>query len=118
MIGWIPNSTTNENGESIYSLIELYAKFEAVRLCQDGWMFLNWDEKRFWLKFAVLQFYSSDADGNSVQLECVFHGEGPTGGLRECRHTWWGEGGYIFYPKGKIITSAISELAKHFDDLN
>lgn len=48
----------------------------------------------------------------------VFHGSGPSGSLRELRHTYWGEpdnSGYIFYPNGKLIAAAFEALKEWFD---
>lgn len=48
----------------------------------------------------------------------VFHGNGPSGALRELRHTYWGDpnnAGYIFYPHGKLIADAFAKLDRWFD---
>jgi hypothetical protein len=78
---------------------------------------LNWDEDVFNLDFAALSFIQSNFDGSNIMAECLFFGSGPTGGLRECRHTYWGEDGYIFYPDGVVIAAALKELSEFYDDL-
>ncbi len=45
----------------------------------------------------------------------LFHGDGPSGSLRELRHTTWGESGYIYYPNGLLISDAFKHLARWFD---
>lgn len=75
-----------------------------------------------WLSFVVLEFFSGPAtmDGvvvEGIRYQRVFHGSG-SAGLRELRHTYWGNGdggGYIFYPSGKLITDAFKHLLKWFD---
>jgi hypothetical protein len=95
------------SGEDGYLLDDARSKYAVKDLGNHGYLVLNWDDKEFFLKFAVL----------TVGLDLQFYGEGPTGNLRECRHTYWGEDGYLFYPDGKVITAAFKELSKYFDDL-
>lgn len=58
----------------------------------------------------------------------VFRGWGPSGpglipaggdptwrGLRELRHTYWGENGYLHYPPGALISDAFAKLERWFD---
>lgn len=69
------------------------------------------------VSFVVLQWHSSDDKGVS-HFERLFHGSGPSGYLRELRHTFWGEpdnGGYIFYPSAKLIADAFRVLGEWFD---
>lgn len=64
--------------------------------------------------FAVLDLaYTAEIGG--VKLSLVFHGEGPSDGLRELRHTYWGEDGYLFYPDARVITAALAALKEWFD---
>lgn len=67
------------------------------------------------VSFVVFEFHSSDADGKNKRLARVFHGSGPSGSLRELRHTHWGDDGYVFYPSAKTIAEAFAHLAKWFD---
>lgn len=100
-----------------YSLDDARSRYEVRDLPGKGYLVLNWDAERFWLKFAVLSFLSSSGDDTEVEMDLQFHGEGPTGNLRECRHTYWGDGGYIFYPSGKVISAGLEALSEFFDDL-
>lgn len=70
------------------------------------------------VEFAVFDFCSSDTDGANATWSRVFHGEGFAGGLRELRHTYWGDpdaGGYVFYPDGELIAEAFAQLSEWFD---
>lgn len=120
-IEWLDSATEDLGGAPIvvYSLDKALSRYE-VRRIGEGYLVLNRDADGLWVKFAVLQFCCSDCHGGNVRLTCVFHGEGPSGNLRECRHTWWGDDGdegYLFYPNGPIITKAFKELAEFFDEM-
>lgn len=118
MIEWLTGHKNVFNGYTVYSLDEAKEKYEVRTLTDDSYLVLN--RNRFgnnenWLDFAVLEFSYSDVDSTNVFLSCVFNGGGPTDILRECRHTWWGEDGYVFYPKIEIITEGLKALEEFFD---
>lgn len=104
-----------------YALDELRKKFD-VRELPGGWLVLKHDSTfGNWMQFTVLQFATSNSDGSNEFGSIVFYGDGPGGkpdeSLRECRHTYWGEDGYIFYPNGKLISSAFAALSEFYDEL-
>ena len=70
-----------------------------------------------WLTIGVFQFASQTLGDDEIFVDPIFVGEGPSDGLRELRHTWWGENqdGYIFYPNGEYITKALEFLKKYYD---
>lgn len=107
----------------VYAIDALRERFD-VRQLPDGWLVLRRAELHpgsGWLYFAALRFAQSDVGGANELDALVFYGEGPGGkrgeSLRECRHTYWGESGYIFYPDGKLITAALATLAEFYDDM-
>lgn len=70
--------------------------------------------------FGVFDFHHGPVtrDGESVagvRVVPVFHGYGFSGPLRELRHTWWGEDGYLPSPPGEVITRALAALGEWFD---
>ena len=75
------------------------------------------------VSFVVFDFHSGPStasDGkvvDGIKLALVFHGNGPSGNLRELRHTWWGEdgAGYLFSPNSKLIAAAFGALREWFD---
>jgi hypothetical protein len=70
------------------------------------------------VSFVVLSFAESTVEGAQTMWHRVFHGSGPSGALRELRHTFWGDpnnAGYIFYPNAKLITEAFHHLNRWFD---
>ena len=117
-IDWLVSKDSIANDNRVVDLAYAKQHFEVRELCPDGWLILNRNDG-FWLKFAVVQFHCSyDEGGQEVtEVEPVFYGEGPSEGLRECRHTWWGEngGGYIFYPKAKVIKAGLDALSEFYD---
>jgi hypothetical protein len=110
----VPDPSGSE--ECVFSLNEAQDKFIVTELGSTGWLILNWDKEHFWLKFACVEFSSSAHYGVSTLVRCIFHGCGPTTGLREMRHTWWGDGnGYLFYASREIITRAFKVLDEFYD---
>ncbi len=119
MIDWLDSEADPQDQEErIYPLDKIRQKlFEVRELGEGGYLVLNWDVNHSWLDFAVLEFCSSNADDTEVMLSCVFHGGGPSDVLRECRHTHWGEEGYLYYVNGRLITLAFQALSEFFDDM-
>ena len=108
-----------ENGSNCktFSLERLEKDFEVRQISGNGYLVLKWDSEKFWLEFAVFEFDSSDIDNKNVALSLIFHGKGAAGYLRECRNTFWGEDGYLYYPNGKIISASFVALSEFFDDM-
>lgn len=99
-----------------YSLDYAKQNYEVIELVEDqSWLVLNKTE--YWMKYAVLQFAHSNSDRTELMTSIVFHGEGTINGLNECRHTWFGDEGYVFYLPGKTVIRALQELSKYFDDM-
>lgn len=96
-----------------------------VGKCAYGLLAVLEDPDGIHVSFVVLEFAGG---GNPILWAPVFSGRGPSGpgpqapgtnkdwcGLRELRHTNWGEGGYLFYPDGALIADAFSKLERWFD---
>ncbi len=113
-----------EDGEEYYTDagIRRHAT-HVIDLDGGGMLAVHEDLDGLHVSFVVLSMfrgqaspYESEADG--ALWDHVFHGVGPSGALRELRHTFWGEGdngGYIFYPNAKLIADAFVKLSKWFD---
>lgn len=101
-------------GEHIVSAVT-----EHITLARGGLLAVHQSgEDGLFVQFAVFEFSSSpyhDAEVANTQYSLLFYGEGPSSSLRECRHTWWGEEGYVFYPDAALITDALEKLKKWFD---
>lgn len=69
------------------------------------------------VSFVVLDWAGAEGvtEGAPVVRQLVFRGCGPSGELRELRHTWWGEDGYVHLPQGALIADAFAKLERWFD---
>lgn len=123
MIDWLKDCLHGDSDEeNTYYALDKCRTFNMIELAgpSNGWLIWSQDETfSLWIRFAVFASGGSDLDDSNVRMNCIFHGEGPSGNLRECRHTWWGENseGYVFYPDGDIICAAFKVLAQWFDNM-
>ena len=62
-----------------------------------------------WLDFSFLTFNRSDTDWSNIYCDVMMSGNGFLD-LQECRHTYWGESGYMFYPDLENITTSLQWL--------
>jgi hypothetical protein len=88
----------------------------ARQLAPDLWVVQATDPTwAAWLHFAFLEAFSHDA----TQTWCtvLLYGEGPLEGLGECRHTYWGEDGYLHMPNAAHIRAALAWLEAQGYDL-
>ncbi len=114
---WLESEINPANGEGKMFSLDKARQFHEVRDLIPGKAWLVLSHGTSWVKFAVLEFSMSNTDGSNAFASSVFFGEGPTGYLRECRHTYWGKDGYVFYPSGPIILAAFKALSEFFDDM-
>lgn len=80
-----------------------------------------------WVSFIVVEWVAGPVDAANLtsrlerQMEALyqplFRGEGPSGTLRELRHTHWGhaDDGYLHEPNGALIAAAFEALKRWFD---
>lgn len=113
----------DHNGDPAYAEPEIRSvAAHAIELAGGGLLAVC-DEVPHSVEFAVFRFAMGPATKDGVEVEPalfhrVFHGDGPSGSLRELRHTFWGEpdnSGYIFYPNGALIADAFAKLKRWFD---
>lgn len=88
---------------------------EVVVVGGDGLLAVSTDPDSNHIEVALFEFAQSHSDGSDPMYARVMHGYGYGEGLRELRHTYWGEDGYIFYPSRKLITEALEALREWFD---
>lgn len=117
-IPWILETVEDpfENDNVLYSLEYLKKNFSVSSLGESKGFLITTDTSYLIIYFAVMEFYCSDE--KEILLNCIFHGSGPSGNLRECRHIYWGEEGYTFYPNGILITEAFKKLSEYYDHLS
>jgi hypothetical protein len=100
------------SGCDVYDLAAVRGAADAV-IDLEGSAYLAMRNEDGWVSFAVFDVWSIGAD--EVKLGLVFHGSGPSGYLRELRHTYWGDEGYLFDPSPKVIVAAFDRLKEWFD---
>lgn len=108
-------------GDPIYQLLDV-AKHctELVELIpKRAWLAINKPDELH-VEYALLEFAMSNSDGTEIGVKVVFFGSGPSGSLREMRHTYFTNdvrdvNGYLFYAPVKAITAAFQYLTKYFD---
>lgn len=87
---------------------------DAEMLIEDG-LYVHSIKEDDMLSFIFLNFAQSNMDGSNVVCSVLMHGYGFLQ-LGECRHTYWGKDGYIFYLNGKHMKAVIQWLEdKGFD---
>jgi hypothetical protein len=85
---------------------------ERIDLGNDAWLLVR-DVDGLTKHFAVFEFLAKSDD--TTEHIMIFHGTGPSGGLRECRHIYWGEGGYTFCLRFALVEAAFRELRRWYD---
>lgn len=74
------------------------------------------DDARVIVSFVVLEaMVGEGSDGHPALYRMVFEGHGVSGSLRELRHTYWGDDGYLHFPPSKLISDAFAKLEEWFD---
>lgn len=70
-----------------------------------------------WIDWALLSWVSgpSTPGDGPEQYSVTMHGSGAGGILRESRHTYFGDKGYVFYVSPKTIAWAFDCLREWFD---
>lgn len=121
-------ATIDEQADAVFSIAEIRAKStRVVEIVPKQAVLAVLVREELFVSFVVLQFDKGPVympDGKTIcdqlvdetLMSVVFYGEGPSGALRELRHTYWGdEHGYIFYVHADIVIAALNALREWFD---
>lgn len=119
-VNWDTYIRSKDNcNDNIYFLDDFQASELQVEQLNDNlWVVHNYKVNKdnyCWLEFAFFEFNSSDGDGSNIELTMMMNGNGPVGSLKECRHTYWGKEGYMFYPNRTHINAALKWLSAYYD---
>lgn len=108
------------NDMSGYSLSQLQEAADKQIDLSNGCILFLKGEKDYWLEFAMVEF-SSTVGEIEVYLP-IFWGGGtsslhgnPKEQLRELRHMYFGDTGYVFYMPGESLIEAMNHLSVYFD---
>ena len=118
----LKSSELGNCNKPLYALDEIKSVATKIHEVEPNyyWLALHSEEPlgAGWMSFAFFEFYSSEGnEDTNIRVSLVFHGEGPAGSLRECRHTYWGDenNGYVFYMPWKAIVKSWEILAQYYD---
>lgn len=98
----------------IYKLNDLRARFDdSAKLSE--WLYALVKYEDTWVKVSFVEVYADRPEG--VEVQHFFSSEGPSGSLRECRHTHFGEraDGYMFHLDFGQLRLALDFLGQFFD---
>lgn len=115
---WRSNPAGDLNGETCYAMEEQLG--EKIRIGRRAWLAVH-EHTPDIVDFACFDFAHGPAspatqpEHNMEWYSMVFHGSGPSGGLRECRHIWWGDDGYTYYLNFALVEQAFAALRRWFD---
>lgn len=108
-------------GEDRYSRPEIEA-LEGARLFplpdRDTMLVIREEGDSIYIEYALFDYSTGDcSDGTPALMKCIFHGYGFGGGLREMRHTYFGqEAGYVFYLPTQALIDSLKILQEYFDE--
>lgn len=102
------------NDDNYYCLDELVRPGVEMHVLVPGkcWAFLR--ERVGVIREFVIAEEASEYEGK-FYVDVFWSGEGTGGSLRELRHSWFGEDGYIFYLNLDHLIAAAQFLKQHFD---
>ncbi len=110
----------SENGCAFYYLDQIMDKFEVIELENNCYLALDieyWEGAPGKVDFCLFDFRSSSADREPRQttVSKIWWGYGFSSGLRELRHSYFGDDGYVFYAPLDAMRQTIDILKKYFD---
>lgn len=109
-------------GAQVYAEPEIRAAATTAIELPGGLLAVD-DAEEWKVHVALFAFHHGPSFEGGAQVEPVMHklvmyGEGPTGALRELRHSYWGDldaPGYLHYPSAKLVCAAFEALKGWFD---
>lgn len=67
-----------------------------------------------WYDFCFMEWQSTDSDGTKYYTKFM-EVSGPSDPLRECRHSYIGNKGYVFYLEKDVMLAILNYLEKYYD---
>lgn len=104
---------TNHLDDDIYKLLPFGG--EEFTLSGKGVLRVYYDEFD-WVSWALLQGYHYEDESDIFDSFTLYaSGEGVGGALREPRHSYFGNNGYLFYADVSLLKFCFQKLEKYFD---
>jgi hypothetical protein len=101
-----------KEGTSIEDILKLGEVVEIVE--ERLWVVQNIGKKGC-DEIQFMTFGSSLMDGSNLTLDPMFLIHGYSGTLREGRHTYFPDDGYVFYMDSRLMRIALDYCEKYFD---
>ena len=99
--------------EKEYYLQEIKKYYKIEELLEDRLWVASTMEMEIHQTLIFLKFNYSDDDG--INVTTLFSIEGPIGNLKEGRHTYFPENGYIFYMNYEEMCISLNHCKKYFE---
>jgi hypothetical protein len=104
---------TEENDYKQYEINDLKSLPSKLEMLDRTDVIVLYTIEEHWMTFCFLAWSASS--GDESWYTPLWHGMGPTGSLRECRHSYIGEDGYVFYVKKQDFIAVLDWLSQHYD---
>lgn len=101
------------DGTKVVKHSDVSSTFQKVEYLTEDFIVAYEKTHEVWMDFLFLEM-NHYSDGEAFYSE-LCRVSGPSEGLRECRHTFFADDGYLFYMNGKNIIAMIEFLDKFYD---
>lgn len=111
---WVKRAAPHLHGAMLYVLADQQG--EVVELPEDARLVVHVDGWNVY--FACFLWHSELVEEGAARVtyyERLFHGRGVGGDAKECRHTWWGDQGYVHLMPLDVVAAAAISLDDWFD---
>lgn len=111
---WVKRVAPHLHGAMLYIIADQPG--EVVELPSDARLVVHvngWN-----VRFACFRWHSElveEGKAGVAYYEMLFHGRGVGGAAKECRHTWWGDQGYLYLMPLDVVAAAAIALDDWFD---
>jgi hypothetical protein len=116
-VGCEPTGFHHGTGDPTWRLDQLKAAFDETHELIPNALWAFKRERDSIVAVTFVTFLMSNMDGSELEVMHMLSTWGPSGGLREARHSYWGPdgNGYVFYMNFEHVRAALSYLERFFD---
>jgi hypothetical protein len=102
----------DSDDDFVYSVKRLKQELDCEELLQENLYVFKKSDNYGWMNFAFANFIH--LDDNDVYVEIFWKGCGQSE-LGECRHSWLGEDGYVFYINRSHFDKCFDWLEQYYE---